>query len=351
TDASTIAGLESGRIGVAEVAPGSQVDSAVAVAAQHNTAISSSTTETSVLWQLLFNLNDSLAGQLGLRQALTFATDRPEIVADSVAFGDPATLAARSRIFADGQQGSFAEAPPVVTYDPTRAASLFATSGYVAGPDGLLRFGGVGRPLSLTIVGPSGNPTILAAELQLQAEWAAAGVTLAITNEPMAELLGTTLPQGRYQIAIAPYLIQAFPTASATVYTDPVLGAPQGGTGPTDSLASRPKWPWSVSTPPGTEPGAAAAGLVTRDVVGEQSAQIGSRYEEVLAELNTDQAAAILAKLDTFLWHELATVPLFQQPVAIVQQADLVNVSDSPTWDGVFWDAENWAIQLNPRGG
>ena len=59
----------------------------------------------------------------------------------------------------------------------------------------------------------------------------------------------------------------------------------------------------------------------------------------------------LLSKLDDLLSHDLPTLPLFQQPVSLVQQADIVNVSESPSWAGPLWDAEDWAIQLPPSAG
>jgi len=51
------------------------------------------------------------------------------------------------------------------------------------------------------------------------------------------------------------------------------------------------------------------------------------------------------------LTRQLPTFPLFQAPVSLVEQADIVNVSESPTSAGPFWDAEDWVIELTyPTG-
>ena len=74
-----------------------------------------------------------------------------------------------------------------------------------------------------------------------------------------------------------------------------------------------------------------------------------SRFlEEALTNLNTSQAAAYLSDADTTMWQDVPTIPLFQQPVVVINQSNLINVSESPTWAGVFWDAQDWAIQLTP---
>ena len=75
----------------------------------------------------------------------------------------------------------------------------------------MLRAYGVGSPLTLTVTGPRGNGVIDALERQLQAEWASCGIGLIIHNVPMKTLLKTVLPQGRYQLALAPYVDASLP--------------------------------------------------------------------------------------------------------------------------------------------
>jgi hypothetical protein len=50
--------------------------------------------------------------------------------------------------------------------------------------------------------------------------------------------------------------------------------------------------------------------------------------------------------LDTLLTQDLPTLPLFQAPVSLVQQADIVNVSESAGSAGPLWDAEDWVVEL-----
>ena len=87
----------------------------------------------------------------------------------------------------------------------------------------------------------------------------------------MSDLLKTALPSGGYQLALAPYVMPAFPTWNAIIYTDPVL--PMATSFPPNlqlgQLSVRDStWLWSVPTPVGTEPGATSSGAVTRDITG-----------------------------------------------------------------------------------
>lgn len=356
----TAAGLETGAISMAELPAGYEVASLLAASSSRGVVLSAATSPTSELWQVTFNLQDPQLSNATFRRALALDTDRNQLVANSAAFVDPGLPAAQSRLYALDQPGSLDEPAGGSPYDPAAAQGLWASLGYRPGADGLLRFGGTGPALSLTLTGPSGNGLVAQVEQQLVASWAAVGVRLEVHNVPLSRLVGSVLPEGRFQIAIVPYLVPVFPSFSATIYTDPVLPAVSSitaahasrglaGAGSLSlSSGTSGSWPWSVSTPTGTSPGAASIGVVTRNVSGLDNVQVGTRFLEVFGELNTAVQQSVIAKTDTLLWHELPTIPLFQQPVSLVQRADLVNVSESPTWAGPFWDAQDWAIQVSP---
>ena len=168
-------------------------------------------------------------------------------------------------------------------------------------------------------------------------------------------------------------MIPAFPSWNAIVYTDSVLPSSASSPpnlnshlarssarpGATDLDAAQPapttagsgRWLWSVPTRVGTEPGAASEGVVTRDVTGLNDPRVGSLFAEAMSELNADSQALTLSKLDTLLSRDLPTLPLFQAPVSLVERSDIVNVSESPSWAGPLWDAEDWAIELPPSAG
>ena len=212
-----------GQISLSELAPGEDVSVAASDAKALGNSLTSTTSSTPTLWQIVFNLHDALVGQRLLRKALADATSRAELVADSVGFTAPATPAAQSRLFGATQPGASDVNGGANVYSPAKAAALFETLGYAKGRDGYLRLDGVGPPLTLSLIGPSDEPVISRLELQLQAEWVAAGIRLEIHSQPLATLLGQTLPQGHYQLAIAPYSIPVFPTWNALLYTDSVL--------------------------------------------------------------------------------------------------------------------------------
>ncbi|MGO9962692.1 MAG: ABC transporter substrate-binding protein [Acidimicrobiales bacterium] len=349
SEQATLAGLKKGGVSIAEVTPGPQVNGAIASDEAGTGALSVTTTPSPVLWQLVFNLDDPVVGNKIMRTALALVTDPVQLTANSVGLYDPLTVSANSRLFAQGQPGAADEAAPDVIYDPVEAAKLFKSLGYDPDRYGVLRAYGVGDRLNLTLTGPRGNRVIEMLEQQLQAEWASCGVRLIIHNVAMKKLLKTILPQGRYQLALAPYLMPPFPTWSALIYTNPVLPTPTSvppNLRPAGEVSDG-IWLWSVRTPVGTEPGATTLGTVTRDVAGLEDSDVDAYFGRIMGELNTNAQAQLLSKLDATLNQGLPTLPLFQEPVSVIQQSDIVNVSESPSSAGPLWNAEDWAIQTS----
>jgi peptide/nickel transport system substrate-binding protein len=349
--------LEKGTVSVAELTPGARLDSAVAREDARGAGLSITTTASPLLWQLAFNLKDPVVSDPFLRAALTLATDKAQLVANSVGLDDPGTVTAESRVFAQGQPGQDSEPAPSFAYSPGEATTLLTSLGYVPDQNGILHLAGDGLPLTLTVTGPTNDSIIAALEQQLQAEWAAVGINLLVHNVSMGDLLGTVLPEGRYQLALAPYDLPVFPTWNAIYYTDPVLPSPLypaslGLHGGTNKIKSPPastagtSWLWNIATSRGTEPGAVTSGAVTRDVTGLNGPAVYADFEQIIAQLNTDTQVLLLSKLDALLTRDLPTLPLFQEPVSLVQRSDIVNVSESPTSAGPFWNAEDWVIEL-----
>lgn len=352
SDRASLAGLSSGKVSIAEVTPSSQVDNTVARDQALNSALTVTTTPSPVLWQLAFNLNDPVVGNRAMH-ALTFVTDPDQLVADSIGLYDPVSDSADSRVSAQDQPGSVAGVVSTAAYDPVQAGKLFKSLGYEPDQHGFLRAYGVGSRLILNMTGPQGNSVIDALERQLQAEWASCGVGLIVRNVSMNSLLKTVLPRGRYQLALAPFVMPAFPTWNAIIYTDPVV--PTSTSFPpnlrSDSFGSSSSWLWNMPTPAGTEPGAASLGAVTRDVTGLDDPDVAAYFQRIMSELNTDARALLVTKLDDVLTQDLPTLPLFQQPVSLVQRSDIVNVSESPGPAGPLWDAEDWVVEMASASG
>jgi ABC-type transport system substrate-binding protein len=306
------------------------------------------------IWQLCFNLEDGLIDELAIRQAIEHAIDRDEIVADTEDLLYPPVDPELSR-FTLGGEGANPSSPGTTPlkervpalYSPAAAISLLRQAGYTPGADGLMRLGKTSPPLRLTLLEPSRYWAIDQAGLVIQAELRAIGVVVEIDEEPLDTMLSSTLPQGDYQMALAPFAISTSIAAVAPEYTDSVLPhAPLPGTGlsgGTSGLTGMTE-PWSTAVPVGTDPGAVAAGGVTRDVMGVSDPYVAAALGAELSQLDPPSALRDLQLADNQMWSDAYSVPLFQPEYYLVHSRRVDNVSESPTWAGVMWDAQDWAI-------
>jgi len=83
-----------------------------------------------------------------------------------------------------------------------------------------------------------------------------------------------------------------------------------------------------------SEPAAAPAGAVTRDVLGYDDPTVDGLFTQAQSELNAKADASLYNEIDTLLWQNLPTLPLFQASTTLVRRVEVVNVSESATWAG-----------------
>jgi len=254
-----------------------------------------------VLWQLVFNLNDPVVGDRLMRTALALITDPDQLAADSVGFDDPLSASADSRVFAQGQPGSGAEAASPVAYNPVQAAKLFKSLVTSRRARHAPRLRGW-QPIDPDHYRPQGSGVIDALERQLQAEWASCGVGLIVHNVPMKDLLKAALPHGRYQLALAPFVMPVFPTWNAIIYTDPVI---QFRRRSSESPHGQSRFEQHMAVERADACGNRARGsfIGSSDprCHGLEDPDVAAYFERIMNELNTDARAQLLSRLDTVL--------------------------------------------------
>jgi peptide/nickel transport system substrate-binding protein len=338
--AATLRALERGEVDIAELSPDPS-EQAILNADLH---LRTSTNPSALLWQLDFNLADPLLGELALRQAISAAIDRRQLISNTIGLATPYSAIVDNRLYWYGAPGGRGNAGSYDEPDLAEAAALFTSAGFSIDSSGHL-LDAAHRRVVLDLVGIAGDPLVVAMEQQLQAQLLEVGIELRVTNEPLRTFLGVTLPTGGYELALAPYRASLFPSTTATLYSQPV------GPQPTPSASG----PLGVSgasaqliVPTDSEPGAIQSGSVTRDVMGFDDPRVDALFAAASTDLNASSRANLYNEIDTELWATLPTLPLFQQPRTLVVRKDIRNVSDSQTWSGPMWNAQNWAIQLNP---
>lgn len=341
TKAAMLRALATGRVDMGTVIPGPKVDNTVVT----STSLIESTQPGPILYQLDFNLADTTLSDLNLRQAIAEAIDRHQIVSDTAGMLTPFNNVAANHIFPYGYQGS---QPNDSTYQPVNLAQATAElvqAGYTIGTDGIAR-SAIGQPLVLSLLGPSGNDVVANIEAYIQAQLLQIGIQVKIVNVAPGELLANRLPQGNYQLAIAPYLMSQFLSTNVNLYTNPV-GPAITPVETTNGAVAAPTIGTSVVTPPRTEPAAVIAGVVTRDVFGYEDPKVVQLFDDASQELNAG-AVTTYNQIDTAIWAELPALPLFQMPISFVSNLRVLNVTNSQGWIGPMWNAQNWAIQSSP---
>ncbi|MGD0220408.1 MAG: ABC transporter family substrate-binding protein [Acidimicrobiales bacterium] len=343
SQAATRRALRDGSVDVAELTPGSAVDGLVA----GRTDLEQSVSDSATLWQLDFNLADTVVGKLAIRQAIATAIDRPEVVADSIGLLVAGASTADNRLYVAHQRGGQKNDAAYLQANDAVADQLASTAGYSLGADGFL-VSASGAPLVLVLTGPKGDPTVSRAEREIQAQLLQAGIELRIRNVDPGRLLATVLPQGGYQLAMAPYLASPFPSTIAGLYTNPVGPTPSPAGQSAVGVPSAANWHGIALAGAESEPAAAPAGAVTRDVLGYDDPTVDGLFTQAQSELNAKADASLYNEIDTLLWQDLPTLPLFQASTTLVRRVEVVNVSESATWAGPMWDAQGWAIQVSP---
>lgn len=370
SERAVLAGLQSGALSLAEVpasSPASGLLGAGAVGMQGAKAqqgegrspLAWAAETGDEVWQVCFDLADPLTANMEIRRAIEHALDRSEIVADSEDLVDPKVRVAISRLTVAGEaSGSGSAGTSAVTpkapalYRPAVALSYFKAAGYWPGEGGLLRARGTGPPLTVELLEPADDWAVDQAGLVIQAELRAVGLTVDLEQQKLSKMLAKLLPAGQYEMALAPFLVTPSLAAASPEYAGSVLPTSRSPVSALNPAApgtvatSLPpgEVPWGTTATPGSEPGALAAYAVTRDVTGFDDASFDEDLSAALSELNTPLALADLQKAEDILWSDAVTIPLFQPGLDLIRSVRLDNVTESPSWAGFMWDAQDWAI-------
>ncbi|HVA33835.1 MAG TPA: peptide ABC transporter substrate-binding protein [Candidatus Baltobacteraceae bacterium] len=171
-----------------------------------------------------FNLKSSIVGDLQVRRALAYATNKQEII-DKIAHG--------SAVAADTDQQpdySWAVTKDIVHYpfDPAKARALLDADGWKVGPDGIRVKNG--QRLEFAISTQTESTSGKADETVLQRQWRDVGAQADVKNYPSSEFFDNSsngvLQGGHYDVALFGWAGAADPDDSAIFSGDNM--APHG---------------------------------------------------------------------------------------------------------------------------
>ncbi|WP_285617709.1 ABC transporter family substrate-binding protein [Kineosporia sp. NBRC 101677] len=81
----------------------------------------------------------------------------------------------------------------------------------------------------------------------------------------------------------------------------------------------------------------------TQNYIGYRNKNVDLLLERLYSELDPDRQLSLLEQLDTTLWEDIATVPLFAYPALLATSAQVQNVQYNPSWAGPTWNADTWS--------
>jgi peptide/nickel transport system substrate-binding protein len=257
------------------------------------------------------NTQDPHLADINVRRAFGMALDRQEIVDQTVAQFSSDAQVLNNRIWLNNQPEYEDTAPDEYkAQDVEGAKALLEQSGYTLGPDGVYTHPERGR-LALRIDTTENNPlrqtTIEVAIPQLKE----AGIEATFNANPdifAGADKPTSLEAGGFQVALFAWVGNPFVTSAASIYR-----SPEG------------------------------------DAIGQNYSRIGTPeidalWDEISQTPDREDQATIGNEIDSMLWEQIATIPLYQKPTFLAYSANLENAEDNATQAGPLWNSNLWSL-------
>jgi peptide/nickel transport system substrate-binding protein len=245
-----------------------------------------------------------------VRQGIAHAVDRAGIVRSVGQPEDHSVWEDNDHLFPNGAPGYADDAAGYEKADPVTSARLLEQSGFALDAHGTWTTHG--KPVSLDIVWAADDPWSAAVGPMVAAQLVAAGFDVVATPMSTAQLYGTALPAGDYDLALVPVDASAYPSALGNVF----------------------------STSPSI-----TGGAQTQDLSGFDDPKVDALFTQAVQELAPPRAHAIYQQIDQDLWAEMPTLPLFAEPTMLVWSTSLSGVTDDPGGIGPLWSVRQWALR------
>jgi peptide/nickel transport system substrate-binding protein len=255
---------------------------------------------------LTFNLNHPILKDLRVRQAISMAIDRQQLLERTVGQLSSSAQLLGNRIWLTGQPAYQDHSGGHGRGDVAAAERLLEQAGWARSTDGIWAKGG--RQLRLRFSTMTNDPLRVQIGLLLQDQLTKAGIALEIHNTSAEDLIGDRLPHGNFDLAEFAWVGTPFAvSASREIYV--------------------------------TEGGGNYGGFADPEV--------DALFERATAELDPARSAALANQIDQRLWEGLPSIPLSQRPTFIAWRDTLRNVVDNPSVEGPLWNAEAWGYARN----
>jgi peptide/nickel transport system substrate-binding protein len=75
------------------------------------------------------------------------------------------------------------------------------------------------------------------------------------------------------------------------------------------------------------------------------SPTVDSLTSQLNAEIDTTKQVDLMKQIDTQLWTDLATIPLFAFPGILASSPDVEGVEYNATQQELMWNAQDWSLK------
>lgn len=260
-----------------------------------------------------FNQSNPYLALANVRHALAFGTNRAQMVQRIAAPITPSITVLQNRIFMPNQPQYQNTSGSYGAFNPSEAKTLLQQSNMTMGSDGYFHpnFGPQkGQDLTLSISTTSGVPARAEVEQLFQADMKAIGVKINIQNYPAATLFGTVGPKSEFDIIEFAWVSTPFASGNQPIYCSYTNAAVCG-----------------------------------EDWDHYANSQVDSLFNQALGTFDTAKAASLYNQIDTILWKDMVTLPLFQNPDVYGWSNTFGNVIPNPSSMGITWNANLWGLK------
>jgi peptide/nickel transport system substrate-binding protein len=260
-----------------------------------------------------FNEANYYLAQVKIRQAIADGTNRAQMVQRIVAPLTTKIPPLGNRMFMPNQSEFQNTSGSNGNFSVSAAKALLQSSGMTMGSDGYFHPSAgpeAGKDLSFNISTTSGVPVRAEIEQLFQADMKAIGVKLNIQNYAAATLFGTVGPKSEYDMIEFAWVSTPFASGNQPIYCSY-----------TNTAVCGENWNHYANK------------------------TVDSLFVKALATLNPTAAAAIYNQIDTILWQDMVTLPLFQQPQLYTWSNTYGNISPNASNVGIPWNAQKWGLK------
>jgi peptide/nickel transport system substrate-binding protein len=268
-----------------------------------------------------FNESNPYLAKLPIREAVALGTNRAQmvqrIVAPIFSTVNPADVSKaqvlNNRIYVPIQPSYTDTSASSGTFDPAKAKQLIAGTGMTMGSDGYYHptYGPEkGKDFTLTISTTSGVPVRQQIEELFQADMKAIGLKINIQNYDANTLFGTVGPKGEFDMIQFAWVSSPFASGNQSIYCSY-----------TNTAVCGENWDHYADS------------------------KVDSLFNQALSDLNPSTDATLYNQIDAQLWKDMATLPLFENPVYYGWSTKYANLVPNPTSVGIPWNAQDWALK------